>query len=119
MQNFDPSQDITSVEIDGQPVHIEAETVPRFRGDDPALIEYFYQYGYVVIEKVLDEQEIAASEDNLWEYLDSNAGMKRNDPATWTVDNLKKIGMPENGILRHTIGNTKPCSIHSYDPCDL
>ena len=98
------TKDVTQVEIDGQPVNIQPEIVPRFSFDDPAFVEYFYNNGYVVIQGVLSQQDIEDSECRLWDYLERNADMKRDDTSTWTVSNLEKIGIATNGILRNTIG---------------
>lgn len=52
-----------------------------------------------MIRKVADVNEIEHAKDLLWEFLQDNAGMHRNDPKTWTNDNFSKIGSPTNGIL--------------------
>ena len=69
-------------------------TPPKFKHDDPELLEYLEQYGYAVVSAVADSAQVARAHDDFWEFhegigtLDGASQVLRNDPKTWKGDFL-------------------------------
>jgi len=64
---------------------------------------FFDEYGFVVIDKVLNKEECKAAINEIWEYLDyyskqSGDKVEREDPTTWTNDSWPGGNL---GILGH------------------
>jgi hypothetical protein len=89
-----------------QPVHIEAQSPPRFEPDDPKLCEYLAQYGYVVIKSVASEIEIARAKELCWSFLKISCGMEENNQDTWSDENFCKVGSTNTGILSPKINHS-------------
>ncbi|CCI46534.1 unnamed protein product [Albugo candida] len=47
----------------------------------------FKENGYVVIEDVLNSDEIKRSVNEIWEYIEENGNVKRDDPSSWGNEN--------------------------------
>lgn len=90
-----PSQ----VEIHKQPEHVTAQTVPRYQVGDPDAREYFTENGFVVVRGVASDVEIEDAKLLFWDFVELKAGMRKEDPSTWTDTNFKKIGSPLTGII--------------------
>lgn len=84
---------------------------PRFAADDPAMVAYLKEHGYVVVKQVLTSTEVSDARDLLWEFLEkSTIGMCRLDPSTWGNDTFCKIGSPSNGIVSgKEFGHSRVC----------
>lgn len=92
--------------IDGSPtftqeqrVEVEGHESPRFESDDPALVEYLDEHGYVVIKSVASAEEIETATRLLWKFLKDQIGMMRTKPRSWTQVNFQNVGIRSNGIL--------------------
>ena len=54
-------------------------------------MQFFEEYGFVVIRDVLSKAECEATIDEIWSYIETGAfrgkptpvGIKRDDPSTW------------------------------------
>jgi hypothetical protein len=79
--------------------HVVEENSPKFEIDDPQMVEYLNNHGYVVIKSVASREEITTALHLLWEFLEEKCNMKENDPKTWTDENFAKIGDARTGIL--------------------
>lgn len=98
----------TKSEEQKQPVSIIAKEVHRFDSDDPALKDFLICNGFVVVKSVLDSSSVELAKKQLWRFLDDAAGIKHNDMTTWTLENLDKVGLSDNGILcKKGIGQTE------------
>jgi hypothetical protein len=75
------------------------EHSPRFDVDDPQMVEYLREHGYVVVKAVASTEETSQAMKLLWEFLEDKCSMKENDPTTWTDENFAKIGDSRTGIL--------------------
>jgi hypothetical protein len=101
-----------------QPLHIEGryyinvccfnfiifykeECVPRFEANDPQLVSYLQENGYVVIKNAASEDDVANAKCLLWKFLEEKCAMMEHDPMTWTDENFCKIGSTQNGILAY------------------
>lgn len=71
----------------------------RFQSDDPALASYLAEHGYAVVKAVANEHEIHEARNLFWNFLESEAGLKRDDPGTWTDERFTKIGSTRSGII--------------------
>ena len=85
-----------------QRVDIAAAESPRFDSNDPDLVRYLDEHGYVVIKAVASLEEVSRATDLLWKFLErDNIGMKRYDPHTWTGKQFQNVGSKSNGILMY------------------
>jgi len=58
--------------------------VPRYELDDPSVLQYLDDNGYVVIKNALSESEIQKGISLAWDYVEEVApGVKRGDPTTY------------------------------------
>lgn len=53
--------------------------------DASGILEFFREYGFVVVRDVLDQAAIDKSVDEIWKtsYLLGRPTIKRDDPSTW------------------------------------
>ena len=87
---------------------IDVTPSPRFDIHDPQMLAYLQEFGYVVVRNVVDEDQIRAATDLVWQFLESSAGWKREDSSTWTTESFAKIGMPQTGIINGAgVGQSK------------
>ncbi|CAM9360576.1 unnamed protein product, partial [Ectocarpus fasciculatus] len=85
-----------------QRVDVQAAESPRFDSDDPDLVRYLDEHGYVVIKAVATPEEVSQATDLLWRFLESDKiGMKRGKPQTWTGKLFQNVGSRSNGILMY------------------
>ena len=82
-----------------QPVRIVEEHVPRFEHDDPEMVNYLHEHGYVVVKSVASHEEVTEARGLLWNFLESSCGMKEKDFDTWTDENMCRICSTRNGIM--------------------
>ena len=103
LKSLDPNSNsndyLYPVSLTAQQHHVTEEHSPKFEIDDPKMVEYLKDYGYVVIKAVASQEEITTALQLLWEFLEENCSMKENDPTTWTDENFAKIGDSRTGIL--------------------
>lgn len=82
-----------------EPIRAIAYEPPRFEPTDPDIASYLRKHGYVVVKGVANDIEIQQARDLFWNYLETQAGMKRDDPQTWTDERFTKIGSTRTGII--------------------
>jgi len=90
-----------------QPEHVIATVVPKFDANDPEMVKYLAEHGYVVVSQVLQPEETAIAVEMFWQFLSDCGGMLPNDPTSWTDDNFKRVGSKSSGIIgRAGFGNS-------------
>jgi hypothetical protein len=73
---------------------------PRFTYDDPEMVKYLDEYGYVVVNLQTSTSTLNELKNKLWNYLEKNfIGWKRNCPETWKNDTVPNIWSPDKGII--------------------
>lgn len=77
----------------------ESSTCPRFDVDDPKMVDYLRDEGFVVVKSVADESGCERAKDLLWEFLEENTDMSRDNPDSWTNTEMQKVGDSTTGIL--------------------
>lgn len=82
-----------------QPLNLTEEHVPRFEPDDPAMVTYLGQHGFVIVKNVASKTEIGEAQELLWRFLEKACGMKQHDHNTWSDENMNRIGSTRNGIM--------------------
>ena len=90
---------------------IAAEPAPqRFDPDDPALMQHLEREGFAVVKCVASAGEVAHAVDLLWGFLEDNAEMRRDDPASWADARFRLVGDPTNGIVNgQGFGQSEVC----------
>jgi hypothetical protein len=78
---------------------LDVSEVPRFDVDDPAFLAHLEEHGYAVLKDVASSSERIAAEMLLWQFLKEQAGIDRDDPATWSDENFERIGCVGTGII--------------------
>ena len=84
--------EISEPTIDVTPSH-------RFDVNDPTMVQYFREHGYVVVRGVANNDQVQVAKDLVWQFLESSSGWKPEDPSTWTTESFARIGMPNTGII--------------------
>jgi hypothetical protein len=79
--------------------HVVELHCPRFDVNDPLMVGYLKEHGYVVVKEVASSEETLQALRFLWEFLEEKCAMREDDPATWTDENFAKIGDSRTGIL--------------------
>lgn len=84
---------------------------PRFAAEDPAMLAFLEEHGYVVVKGALSSLEVSKAKELLWEFLEQgNIGMQRTKPSTWGNESFCKFGSPNNGIVSgKQFGQSKLC----------
>lgn len=72
---------------------------PRFTADDPDMLRYLQENGYVVVRDVASGADLERARLLLWEFLGVSAGWSQRRPSTWTDDSFQKIGNMYRGIV--------------------
>lgn len=85
--------------LHAQPSHVTAFEPPRFEANDPLLLAYLQENGYAVVKQVASAEQVNAALDLIWQFLDENTSMKRDDQNTWTDTEFCKIGSCGTGIV--------------------
>lgn len=76
-----------------------------FAADDPALLAFFEEYGYVVVKDLFTPAECLANREAMWEVLEAaNPGMSRGDPLSWAKLRTKgQYGLSQRGPCFHPV----------------
>jgi hypothetical protein len=74
---------------------------PRFCVNDPELLKYLDEYGYVVVNLEASETVLDEIKDSLWEFLETNfPGWKRGHPDTWESNTVPgRVWGADKGII--------------------
>mmetsp|Transcript_5229 Transcript_5229/g.8056 ORF Transcript_5229/g.8056 Transcript_5229/m.8056 type:complete len:351 (-) Transcript_5229:175-1227(-) len=97
---------VSPTEPPTQPTHITPYTPPRYHCNDPSFIDYLHEYGYVVIQNVITDEEIVDARELCWKFLEKDAGMFSDDISTWNNSNFGKIGSSATGIIFYGINQS-------------
>lgn len=68
------------------------------------MIQFFDQYGFVVVDNILDSQECDRSMDEVWDYIEQRArctgkAINRDNPNTWVDSNWPKEICKNGGFI--------------------
>lgn len=73
---------------------------PRFAPSaTAAVLAHLDEHGYAVVAGVARPHEVETAKQLLWNFLSSAAGMRRDEPETWTNGRFVAVGDPTNGIV--------------------
>ena len=88
---------------------VKSYSPPKFEADDPEMLRYLDEHGYVVVGAAANAEAITRAHDDFWQFhealsIDSDGGLvddgceevKRDDPRTWGRDFLPH---PTTGII--------------------
>jgi len=67
--------------------------------DKEAYMEAFHRDGLVVIENVLSSEECAASVAEVWDYLEKDGQVKRDEPNTWSNEHWPREICRNGGFM--------------------
>lgn len=95
---------------DALPPQLQMINPPRFDPDDPALLTFLDEHGYVVVKGVANAAEVAQAKSLLWGFFESRADMRQDEPASWTNARFSAVGDPTTGIVwGNGIGQSEAC----------
>mmetsp|Transcript_11874 Transcript_11874/g.21703 ORF Transcript_11874/g.21703 Transcript_11874/m.21703 type:complete len:351 (-) Transcript_11874:124-1176(-) len=78
---------------------LQVDCSKRFAWNDPVMISYLDEHGYVVVRDALTETDLRQAEDMLFNFMSSEAGWDRSDPATWTDASFSSMGNAVLGLV--------------------
>lgn len=90
----------SSEEFDRAISQLSTEPTPAFSPDDTeGLVAYMEEHGYAVVRGAATPSDVDTAKSMLWEFLETEVGMLRNDPETWNDDAFARLGDLQNGII--------------------
>jgi len=95
---------------DAPPPQLQMINAPRFDPDDLALLAFLNVNGYVVVKGVANAAEVAQAKSLLWQFFESQADMRRDQPSSWTNQRFSTVGDTTTGIIGgNGIGQSEAC----------